>query len=243
MIRHPDLSIVVPVRNERECLRPLCDETAAALATAPFTWELILVDDGSTDGSQSVIRQLAAERIWVRALILDRNHGQTAALDAGWRRADGRYLASMDADLQNDPADLITLWRRLQGNGDAPDMVAGVRTRRRDSLWKKIQSRIGNAVRNWITQDHITDTGCSLKMMKRQCLDRVTLFRGMHRFLPTLVRMQGYTVVELPVGHRPRRFGETKYGVLDRAWRGLIDCIAIRWMKSRLPAYRVEEKR
>ena len=242
MIRQPDLSIVVPVRDEEDNLRPLTDEVAAALATAPFTWELILVDDGSTDGSREVMRDLEAERIWVRSVVLDRNHGQTAALDAGWRRSAGRYLASMDADLQNDPADFIPLWRRINESDGSVDMVAGVRARRRDGIWKRLQSRIGNGVRNLITGETITDTGCSMKMMKRECLDRVILFQGMHRFLPTLVRMQGYQVVEMAVNHRHRRFGQTKYGMWDRAWRGLVDCIAIRWMKSRHPSYRVQEK-
>ncbi|HLE57818.1 MAG TPA: glycosyltransferase, partial [Rhodothermia bacterium] len=144
-------------------------------------------------------------------------------------------------DLQNDPADIPPMLSKLEAEN--VDMVIGVRVNRQDSLSKRVQSRIGNAVRNWITGDQITDTGCSLKLLKRECIDRVRLFNGMHRFLPTLVRMEGYRVIEMPVNHRPRTFGVSKYGALNRAFRGLADCMAVRWMGSRTLRYRVSEEK
>src|SRR5207244_10343766 len=131
------------------------------------------------------------------------------------------------------------MMRKLTDSG--ADMVIGVRVNRRDTLPKRIQSRIGNGVRNWITGDRITDTGCSLKLVKREAVDRLSLYTGMHRFLPTLVRMRGYQVVEMPVNHRARKFGVSKYGAMNRAMRGLVDCLAVRWMSKRTLNYRVKE--
>jgi hypothetical protein len=149
-------------------------------------------------------------------------------------------VVSLDADLQNDPADIPAMLRRL--SEERVDMVMGVRVNRQDTRMKKIQSKIGNAVRNWITRDRITDTGCSLKAVRRECIDRVKLYTGMHRFLPTLVRIEGYRAVEMPVNHRSRRFGVSKYGALNRAFRGLADCFAVRWMSRRAFHYQVREE-
>lgn len=235
----PDLSVVLPIFNEADNVPILLEEIRAALDPQPFSFEIVAVDDGSRDSSLEVLLRSRDAHPTLRVLRLDRNYGQTAALDAGWRSARGRLVASLDADLQNDPADIPAMVRELEARG--ADMVIGVRVKRRDSLSKRIQSRIGNAVRNWITGDHITDTGCSLKLLRRECIDRVRLFNGMHRFLPTLVRLEGYRVVEMPVNHRPRRFGTSKYGAMNRAARGLADCFAVRWMASRNFRYGVEE--
>jgi dolichol-phosphate mannosyltransferase len=177
----------------------------------------------------------------LRVLQLEKNSGQTAALDAAWRAARGRFVVSLDADLQNDPADIPGMMQSLEKSG--ADMVIGVRVNRRDTWSRRMQSKIGNGVRNWITGDRITDTGCSLKLVKREAIDRVQLFTGMHRFLPTLVRYAGYRVIETPVNHRPRRFGESKYGAMNRAFRGLADCFAVRWMGRRMLRYSVKEER
>jgi glycosyltransferase involved in cell wall biosynthesis len=170
----------------------------------------------------------------------EKNAGQTAALDAGWRAARGTLVVSLDADLQNDPADIPPMMKKLEQSG--ADMVIGVRVNRHDTWSRKMQSKIGNGVRNWITGDHITDTGCSLKLVRREAVERVKLFTGMHRFLPTLVRMQGYKVVEMPVNHRPRQFGASKYGAMNRAFRGLADCFAVRWMGKRMLTYKVKDE-
>jgi dolichol-phosphate mannosyltransferase len=235
----PDLSVVFPVYNEEENVPILLAEIARALDGSGWMYEIVAVDDGSSDRSLSVLRESRATYPTLRVLALEKNSGQTAALDAGWRAARGRLVVSLDADLQNDPADIPAMMRKLEESGS--DMVIGVRVNRRDTVARRIQSKIGNGVRNWITGDKITDTGCSLKLLRREAIDRVHLFTGMHRFLPTLVRMEGYRVVEMPVNHRPRQFGVSKYGAMNRAFRGLVDCLAVRWMGKRNLRYRARE--
>jgi glycosyltransferase involved in cell wall biosynthesis len=235
-----DLSVVFPVFNEEENVPILLDEIAAALRGKPWSYEMIAVDDGSVDRSLEVLRQSRAKYPNLRVLTFEKNSGQTAALDAGWRAAKGTYVVSLDADLQNDPADIPVMMRKLEESG--ADMVIGVRVNRQDTFGRKIQSRIGNGVRNWITRDRITDTGCSLKLVKRSAIDRVALYNGMHRFLPTLVRMQGHKVIEIPVNHRPRKFGVSKYGAMNRAMRGLVDCFAVRWMSKRALTYKLKDE-
>lgn len=235
----PDLSVVFPVYNEEENLPLLLGEIAAALEGKGWTYEIVAVDDGSTDRSLHVLHELRAQYPTLRVLALEKNSGQTAALDAAWRGARGRLVVSLDADLQNDPADIPAMMEKLEHS--SADMVIGVRVNRADTWSRRMQSRIGNGVRNWITGDQITDTGCSLKLVRREAIDRVRLFTGMHRFLPTLVRYAGYKVVEMPVHHRARQFGQSKYGAMNRAFRGLADCMAVRWMGKRMLNYNVSE--
>jgi glycosyltransferase involved in cell wall biosynthesis len=237
----PDLSVVFPVFNEEENVPLLLAEIAKALDGTGWTYEMVAVDDGSSDRSLAVLHEQRAKFPSLRVMSFEKNSGQTAALDAGWRAARGKYVVSLDADLQNDPADIPLMMRKLEEKN--VDMVIGVRVNRRDTLARKVQSRIGNGVRNWITGDQITDTGCSLKLVKREAIDGVKLFTGMHRFLPTLVRMQGYKVIEMPVNHRARQFGVSKYGAMNRAFRGLVDCLAVRWMGKRMLNYKVHEER
>ena len=236
----PDLSVVFPVYNEEENVPILLDEITKALAGKPWTYEIVAVDDGSSDRSLQVLRESKARYPNLRIIAFEKNAGQTAALDAAWRAARGTYVVSLDADLQNDPADIPAMMRKLEET--ASDMVIGVRVKRQDTWSKKIQSRIGNGVRNWITRDQITDTGCSLKLVRREAVERVRLFTGMHRFLPTLIRMQGYKVVEMPVNHRARQYGVSKYIAMNRAFRGLADCLAVRWMSKRMLKYSIREE-
>jgi glycosyltransferase involved in cell wall biosynthesis len=235
----PDLSVVFPVYNEEENVPILLDEIAAALDGQGWTYEVIAVDDGSKDRSLEVLRAAKEKHPTLRILAFEKNSGQTAALDAAWRAARGKYVVSLDADLQNDPADIPPMMRRLEESG--ADMVIGVRVNRHDTWSRKMQSRIGNSVRNWITNDDITDTGCSLKLARRAAIEPVRLYTGMHRFLPTLVRHAGYKVVEMPVNHRARKYGVSKYGAMNRAFRGLADCLAVRWMGKRMLRYKVRE--
>ena len=237
--QQPDLSVVFPVYNEEENVPILLEEIARALGGQSWSYEIVAVDDGSSDRSLEVLRQSRARYPNLRVITFEKNSGQTAALDAAWRAARGRFIVSLDADLQNDPADIPAMMRKLQESGS--DMVIGIRVNRQDTWSKKVQSRIGNGVRNWITNDRITDTGCSLKLVRREAIERLRLFTGMHRFLPTLVRMQGYKVVEMPVNHRPRRFGVSKYNAMNRAFRGLADCLAVRWMSKRMLTYKGRE--
>lgn len=239
MTQQPDLSVVFPVYNEEENIPILLREIAAALEGSGMTYEIVAVDDGSTDRSLEVLRASRAGFPMLRVLTFEKNSGQTAALDAAWHAARGWLVVSLDADLQNDPADIPAMIEKLRDT--RADMVIGVRVNRRDTWSRRMQSRIGNGVRNWITGDQITDTGCSLKLVKREAIDRVRLFTGMHRFLPTLVRYAGYKVVEMPVNHRPRQYGVSKYGAMNRAFRGLADCFAVRWMGTRMLDYRVHE--
>ncbi len=236
----PDLSVVFPVFNEEENIVPLLEEIATALEGQPWSYEMVAVDDGSRDRSLEILRQSRAKYPNLRVLAFAKNCGQSAALDAGWRAARGTYVVSLDADLQNDPRDIPAMMRKLEESG--VDMVIGTRVNRRDTWARRIQSRIGNGVRNWITGDRITDTGCSLKLVRRTAIERVALYNGMHRFLPTLVRMRGHRVVEMPVNHRPRKFGVSKYGAMNRALRGLVDCFAVRWMGKRMLRYEVREE-
>jgi dolichol-phosphate mannosyltransferase len=239
-MNRPDLSVVFPVYNEEENVPHLLREIAAALEGRGWTYEIVAVDDGSTDRSLEVLRASRERYPMLRVLALEKNSGQTAALDAAWRAAEGELVVSLDADLQNDPADIPAMMQKLAESKS--DMVIGVRVNRQDTLSRKLQSKIGNGVRNWITGDRITDTGCSLKLVRREAVERVRLFTGMHRFLPTLVRYAGYRVVEMPVNHRQRRFGTSKYGAMNRAFRGLADCFAVRWMGKRMLNYRVREE-
>src|SRR5438477_4745383 len=235
----PDLSIVFPVFNEEENIPILLDVIAAAMRGQPWSYEMVAVDDGSRDRSLEVLRRSRTKYPNLRVLTFEKNSGQTAALDAAWRAARGKYVVSLDADLQNDPADIPKMMQALDERG--VDMIIGVRVNRNDTWSRRMQSKIGNGVRNWLTNDQITDTGCSLKLVKREAIDRVKLYTGMHRFLPTLVRMQGYKVAEMPVNHRARKFGVSKYGAMNRAFRGLADCLAVRWMSKRTLNYRVKE--
>jgi glycosyltransferase involved in cell wall biosynthesis len=234
-----ELSLVVPAYNERENLAPLLAEIDAALAGRVGNYEVIVVDDGSTDGTLDALKSLRSTYPQLRILAFERNAGQTAAFAAGFRSARAPVVITLDADLQNDPADIPLLLDTLQRTGATA--VAGYRATRRDTTWKRLQSRIANGVRNRLNGEVIRDTGCSLKAFRTEAVRSLPLFGGMHRFLPTLIKMQGGTVAEVAVGHRPRRHGVTKYGMWNRVWRSLIDAFAVRWMQRRALRYRVRE--
>jgi len=223
------ISFVIPVYNEEGNLQQLWEQIARVTDRLQIDFQLLLVDDGSTDGSFDLIRSLAEQHPQIGYLRLARNSGQSAALYAGFQAADGDVIVTMDADLQNDPADLPEMLRYY---GDY-DMVTGWRYNRQDSLSKKIGSRIGNGFRNWLTSENIHDTGCSLKVMRAEMLKRIKMFRGLHRFLPTLMRLEGARVKEVKVNHRPRLHGESKYTNLRRGIEGFYDVIAVRWMQKR----------
>ncbi|TVQ81248.1 MAG: glycosyltransferase family 2 protein [Phycisphaeraceae bacterium] len=241
----PVLSIVAPAHNERDNVVRLVEQVGvagveAARALGGEAFEMILVDDGSTDDTRAIALGLVGDRPWLRILAMQRTppgkgNGQSAAFHAGFRAAAGRYIAVLDADLQNDPADLPAMAKLLIEKN--ADMVQGDRSHaRRDNAVRKIGSVVGRVFRRAILADTIRDTGCSLRLMKREIALALPLeFRGMHRFIPATARHLGYTVVEMPVTHRPRIAGETKYGmgITKRAIPGLIDCFAVRWMRNR----------
>jgi len=225
----PEVSLVIPLVDEAESLPVLAGEIRAALATTGKTYEVIYVDDGSTDESPSVLRALAREDPRVRVIRQRRHSGQSAALAAGFSLVRGAVVVTLDADLQNDPADIPRLLEQLGEH----DVVCGVRTRRQDSWLRKASSRIANGVRNRVTGESIVDVGCSLRACRSEFLRGVPAWSGMHRFLPTLLRMAGARVTEVSVSHRPRLHGRPKYTIRNRIWRALVDLVGVRWMQSR----------
>jgi len=241
-VTQPWISVVVPIKDERDNLLALTGQLLKVLQSreesnaSPF--EIIYVDDGSTDGSSQILDQLAAEHPAVTVMHFDRNHGQSAGFDAGFKRSNGVLVVTMDGDLQNDPEDIGTLLPYAREY----DLVCGWRTERHDTLMRKISSRVANAVRNVVTGDRVHDTGCSLKIFRRCVIERLQLFNGMHRFFPALALMHGFTVIEVPVRHHPRMHGISKYGVGNRLFRGLYDLMAVRWMQTRVLRYRFREK-
>lgn len=229
----PAVSVIVPVYNEQENVPILQAELRAALKAIDH--ELIFVDDGSTD--HTVERIEAAPNL--RMIRFEKNAGQSAAMYAGLQAARGAILVLIDGDLQNDPADIPKLLGEISGGAD---LVCGYRALRRDTRVKRLTSRIANTVRSRYTKDGVRDTGCTLKAMRRECVSALVPFKGMHRFIPALIKNAGYRLVEIPVNHRPRRFGQTKYGLGNRAVRATADMFGVRWLLSRRLSYKVQEK-
>lgn len=226
------VSVVVPLFNEEENVPILQSELTAALAGLDY--EIIFVDDGSSD--RTVERIAAGPQI--RVLRFEKNAGQSAAMYAGLRSARGETAVLIDGDLQNDPADIPRLLAELERGAD---LVCGYRAQRKDTLIKRVTSRIANFVRSRFTKDGVRDTGCTLKAMRRECINALVPFKGMHRFIPALVKGAGYRLVEVPVNHRPRKFGQSKYGLGNRAIRATIDMFGVRWLLSRQLKYKLRE--
>lgn len=235
----PEISVVVPVKDEEESVGPVHEAVAAALDETAPDFELLFVDDGSTDRSLARIKALREKDPRVVWLSFTRNNGQTAAWDAGFKAARGRLIATMDGDLQNDPSDYPKMIAMI---GEDCDCVCGIRQKRMDSVVRRISSKIGNGFRNWITGESVTDVGCSLRVFKRECVEGLKLFEGLHRFFPTLLKMEGFRLKEIPVKHHPRERGQTKYGISNRAWKGLRDCLAVQWMRHRRIDYEIAER-
>jgi glycosyltransferase involved in cell wall biosynthesis len=230
----PELSMVIPAYNERESVAPLFTELRQALAATGRSYEIVAVDDGSRDGTAEWLAREATRDPRVVPVLLAANSGQSAALAAGIRRARGAVIVTLDADLQNDPADLPVLLAALEH----ADVVSGVRRERHDNWMRKISSRIANGVRRSVLGDPLTDIGCSFKAYRREALEGIPLFVGAHRFLPALCMFRGARLVEVPLSHRPRLHGTSKYGVGNRVWRGIYDLVGVRWLRSRMLNYR-----
>jgi glycosyltransferase involved in cell wall biosynthesis len=228
----PALSVVVPLFNEEENVPILQAELAAALAGLDY--EIIFVDDGSQD---QTVKQIVAGA-QVRILSFEKNAGQSAAMFAGLQAARGATCVLIDGDLQNDPRDVPRLLAEIERGAD---LVCGYRAQRKDTLLKRITSRIANFVRSRFTKDGVRDTGCTLKAMRRECIGALLPFKGMHRFIPALVKGAGFRLVEIPVNHRPRKFGLSKYGLGNRALRATMDMFGVRWLLSRRLNYKVRD--
>ncbi len=233
----PYLSLVIPCYNEQENIPALLDRVEAALSLTGKPFEVIIVDDGCTDDSPRLLAEAIGQHPWLRVLTLNRNSGQSAAFEAGFEAARGQVIATVDADLQNDPEEIPRLLLMLDGY----DMITGWRKDRADTWFRRRQTRIANRIRNWLSQETIEDSASSLKLYKAHAIKGLRLFNGAHRFFPTLVKMRGYTVLETPVKHSPRHAGTAKYGLRNRALRAFIDLLGIRWMKSRRLQYEASE--
>ncbi|MBL8699267.1 MAG: glycosyltransferase family 2 protein [Alphaproteobacteria bacterium] len=226
----PEITVVVPVRDEAENIDPLLAEIHAALATRDF--EVVYVDDGSTDATPERLAEARRRHPRLRVVRHRRSAGQSAGLLTGIRAARGTWIATLDGDGQNDPADIPALLARAQ-EGDAPELVAGLRAKRRDTALKRISSRIANGVRARLLGDRTPDTGCGLKVFRRETFLRLPAFDHMHRFLPALVQRAGGRVENVKVNHRPRAAGRSKYGVMNRLWVGIVDLVGVMWLQRR----------
>jgi glycosyltransferase involved in cell wall biosynthesis len=235
------LSVVLPCANERDNLAPLIEELEPALQALGCTFEVICVDDGSTDGGWEVLRGLQASRPWLRVVRHRSNFGQSAGYCTGFRLARGELVLTMDADRQHDPADIRRLLGELRGDLAA---VCGVRAARHDNWVRRLSSKIANGFAGWVTGDRVVDAGCTFRLIRKTALAELPVFNGQHRFVPTLLRMQGHQVLEIQISHRPRPAGKSKYGIGNRLWRGIKDCLAIRWYRQRsFPADRLAPER
>jgi len=228
----PQVSVVVPLFNEEENMSILQSELRSALAGIDH--EIVFVDDGSIDRTVEKIERAPN----VRIVRIEKNTGQSAALYVGCKAARGATVVMIDGDLQNDPADIPRLLAEISRGAD---LVCGYRAKRKDTITKRLTSRIANFVRSRFTKDYVRDTGCTLKALRRECAEALVPFKGMHRFIPALVRGAGYQLVEIPVNHRPRRFGQTKYGFGSRALRATMDMFGVRWLLSRRLNYKIRE--
>src|SRR2546422_2756900 len=234
----PTLSLVIPCYNEEGNLRPLIAAIREAVDRLDLAYEVVITDDCSKDNSWEILKELAASDPRIRVQRFAFNCGESAASWAGLKAARGQYLVTLDADLQNDPKDLPRFLEALEHF----DCVCGTRVETRgkgDNYVRVASSRIANWVRNKLSDEQISDAGCTYRAFKRECVSKLKLYRGLHRFIPTLLKMEGFTVTEIPVTNNPRLHGESKYGVWNRLFKSFHDLLAIRWMKSRLLNYQV----
>lgn len=239
------LSVVIPVCNEADNVLPLAREIAAALRPRT-TIEILFVDDGSDDGTLAAMRAAREEIPEMRLLRHSRRSGQSAAVHTGVRRARGTWIATLDGDGQNDPADFPAMLDALdqaQGADSTVRLVMGNRVTRRDTWLRRVSSRVANGVRGWLLDDGTPDTGCGIKLMHRETFLELPYFDHMHRFLPALYQRQGASVISVPVNHRPRTRGTSKYGLHNRLWVGIVDMFGVMWLRSRFkPGLEVVEE-
>ncbi|KTD24784.1 glycosyl transferase, group 2 family protein [Legionella lansingensis] len=225
-----DVSIIIPVYNEVDNVEALYKEIAAALSLERFIYEVIFIDDGSTDGTAERLRLLSQNLPNLRVLYHRRNFGQSAGLLSGAKAAQYSMLVTLDGDGQNDPHDIPRLFEQRK---DARTVVLGIRKKRDDNILRRLSSRIGNGVRKRLLNDDCPDTGCSLKLFPRDAFLALPHFNHFHRFLPALFKRAGFRLINLPVNHRPRRHGVSKYGIMNRLFVGIYDLIGVRWLLKR----------
>jgi dolichol-phosphate mannosyltransferase len=232
-------SIVVPLKNEADNVEALVKEIEEVMPAFHEPWELICIDDGSTDSTVLKLKSMKESRTHLRIILFKKNFGQSSAFDAGFKAAKGKIIITMDGDLQNDPHDIPKLVHALD---DGYDLVCGMRKKRNDPWTKRWISKLANSVRSRFCHDGISDTGCSLKAYRRESLKSIKLYQGMHRFLPALFQIEGFRILEIPVAHRPRLAGKTKYNFLNRSFNTVIDMLAVRWMSNRQLRYEIDKE-
>ena len=235
------LSLVIPCYNEEENVPTLLQRVEASLSHLGRPFEVLIIDDGSTDSTPKLLEDGMRRLPWLRVIRMARNGGQSAAFEAGFAAARGEIIATIDADLQNDPEEIPRLVPLLAEKN--VDMITGWRKERQDTPFRRWQSRQANKIRNWITQETVQDSASSLKIYKADAIKGIKLFRGAHRYFPTLVKMRGYSVYETPVKHSHRFAGTAKYGFRNRAFVGIADLFGVRWMKKRYLRYEAHEVR
>lgn len=228
-------SVVIPLKNEESCIADLIQELEPVMQNLKQPWELICVDDGSTDRTREVLQELANRKPHYKIILFDKNYGQSSAFQAGFKAARGQYVITLDGDGQNDPADIP----KLIAFADKYDLVCGVRVKRRDTWFKRIISKCANSIRNWLCGIELQDSGCSLKIYRRACLDQIKLYNGLHRHFPVLFNNEGFSLHQEPVNHRPRLKGVSKYNLFNRSFNTVADLLAVYWMKKRQLRYKI----
>jgi dolichol-phosphate mannosyltransferase len=231
-------SVVIPLKNEEENIEELIRELEPVMQSLYQPWEIICVNDGSTDRTLAILFDLAKQKHFLRVLSFAQNYGQSSAFDAGFRQAKGEWVITLDGDRQNDPVDIP----KLIAASVNYDLVCGQRIHRKDPWYKKVVSLFANTVRSRFCYDQVSDTGCSLKVYRAECLRQIKMYEGMHRFLPALFKIEGFRVKEVPVSHRQRTKGKTKYNFLNRSFNTIVDMLAVRWMWKRHLNYRIDKE-
>lgn len=232
-------SIVIPLKNEESNIVDLINELEPVMHHLKAHWELICIDDGSTDGTREILNTLMSQKPYLRTIFFTKNYGQSSAFDAGFKAAKGDFVITLDGDRQNDPHDIPRLLELI----DDCDLVCGIRAKRKDSLTKKLTSRLANFIRSRLCDDGVQDTGCSLKVYRNECLKNIKMYNGMHRFLPALFKIEGFRIKQIPVNHRERLKGQSNYNFFNRSFNTVADLFAVRWMQKRHLHYQIESQK
>ncbi len=231
-------SVVIPLKNEASNIVDLINELEPVMFHIGHPWELICIDDGSTDGTRQILSELVSQKPYLRIIFFKQNYGQSSAFDAGFKAARGEFVITLDGDRQNDPRDIPRLIELIH----ECDLVCGIRLKRKDSFIKRVTSRLANFVRSRVCEDGVQDTGCSLKVYRKDCLRHIKMYHGMHRFLPALFKMEGFRIKQIPVNHRERVKGKSHYNFFNRSFNTIADLLAVRWMKKRHLRYQIESE-